>query len=280
MDSDTFYVYQNFFNTALAWAFGLYPCFDAFFSSEKSYAECDKIKTEDWGLSIPYITLAKSNLIFEVLAHALSCGVIYIGDGIGLMDKEMIMRLCLSNGELIRSDNPAIPIKRCYFEDPLKELYPLVVYTKLKNFILIGIFNLSHQEERYSIPLKETGAEGECYSFEYFSREVKMVDKEISDAIQPNGCKLYILCPNWDGFSVIGDLDKFITPYIIDDVKRIESEFLVNIDAFDPVKLGMICEERPREIIVDDTVWKDWNYKAKIVEISLGAGKHTVYIKP
>jgi hypothetical protein len=277
--SDASLIYQNFYNTTLAWAFGLYPCFDVFFSSDASYTKSDEVKPEEWGVPTSYISRSQANLVFQALAHALSCGIVYIGDGIGLVDSGVVARLALSSGELVRADRPAVPIENCYRFDPLTERYPLVVYTTDRDFILVAAFNLTKEVEVYSIPLDELDAHGRYYAFEHFSREVKPLEKEILDEIQPGECKLYILCPALEGFAAVGDLDKFITTYVIESVSTFHRGAVVNVSVIDPLRLGVICLNRPKELIVDGNVSKDWKYEGNLLEIALLAGKHRLEVR-
>ena len=278
MHSDSSLIYQNFYNSALAWAFGLYPCFDVFFTSDASYAKCDEVKAEEWGLPLPYITLKDANMASAVLAHALSCGITYIGDGMGLIDKKTIMSLCLSNGELIHPDRPAVPIKSCYHLDPIKDSYPLIVYTTCGNNVLLGIFNLSDEEEKYSLPLEELKASNAYYAFEYYSHEVQFAEKKISGVILPKACKLYIMCPILGDSGVIGDLEKVVTPYVIEDVQKDEGLLSVDVKASDRIRLGIVCR-RPEKVLVNGSVCMEWKHEDKLLEVSLGSGKHRVQVK-
>lgn len=279
LGSDASLIYQNFYNATLAWAFGMYPCFDVFFSSEASYMKCGEVKPEEWGVPGMSYNKSQPNVVFQALAHALSCGVVYIGDGIGLVDTSMVARLALSSGELVRADRPAVPIRSCYRVDPLREPYPLVVYTTDRNFTLVGVFNLTKDVEVYSIPLNELGIHGKYCAFEYFDGQVKTVEKEISDEIEPGRCKLFILCPSFDGFAAVGDLDKFITTYVIESVSRFDSGAIVNVSAVDPLRLGVICMDRPKELLVDGKVRNQWKYEHNLLEISLVAGRHTLEVR-
>jgi len=188
------------------------------------------------------------------------------------------MCLCLSNGELIHPDRPAVPIRSCYHLDPIKDSYPLIVYTTCGNNVLLGIFNLSDEEEKYTVPLEEVKTSNAHYAFEYYSREVQFVEKGISGMIQPRACKLYIICPTLGDSGVLGDLEKVVTPYVIEDVQKDDGLLLVDVKANDPIKLGVICE-RPEKVLVNGSVWMEWKHEDGVLEVSLRSGKHRVQVK-
>lgn len=267
-------IYQNFYNTALAWAFGLYPCFDVFYTSEKSYSESEEFDKRN--APIPYVKAP--NVQAEALAHALSCGINYIGDGIGLIDKELVKRLCLSNGEIIHPDRPAFPIRACYHEDPLEDPHPLVVYTMLGRHVLVGVFNLSDHEETFSVPLGHVGANGAYYAFGWFSRKIDLVKDEISGTIRPGECELYILCPALrNEFAVVGDLEKFVAPYVLKDECMSGKTLITTVEIVDRANLGIICKA-PKEVTVNGRPWKEWRYKDGLLEMSLSPGEHVIRV--
>jgi len=279
MPPDSTKLYQDFYNSALAWAFGLYPCFDVFFTSEKSYEESDKLEPVDWGFpEIGYITVKESNVRFQLLAHALSCGITYIGDAIGTVDKEAVARLCLSNGEVVRPDRPAIPVRQCYLRDPLSDRFPLIVYTTVKGYVLVGVFNMSDETVEYAVPFRDIGIEGEYYDFEYFSNRVMLVRDELRGTVEGRACQLHILCPVLGGFAVVGDVNKFIAPYAIIRAELADGRLVVSTESVDQVDLAVIYRDKPREVVVDGVPYKDWEYKDYLLKIVLTPGRHNIQI--
>jgi len=275
---DTVKLYQDFYNSALAWAFGLYPCFDVFFTSEKSYEESDKLGPEDWGFQPSYITVKESNVRFQLLAHALSCGVTYIGDAIGTVDKGAIVKLCLSNGEVVRPDRPAVPVRQCYLRDPLSDKFPLIVYTTIKGYVLVGVFNLSDETVEYMVPLRDLGIEGEYYDFEYFSHKVAPVKDEMRGTVEGRDCQLHILCPALGGFAVVGDISKFIAPYAIIKAELADGGLAVSTESADEVDLAIVCRDKPKEVVVDGAPRRDWKYEDGLLRVALTPGRHIIQI--
>ena len=272
-------LYQDFYNSALAWAFGMYPCFDVFYTSDESYIEADKLTAVDWGFpEVSYITIKDANTEFQLLAHALSCGVVYIGDPRGAVNKEALMRLCYTTGEVIKPDRPAVPVKTCFLKDPLKGETPLVVYTTLEKHVLIGVFNLVDSEQEYTISLEEIGAEGEYYDYEYYSGEVELAESEIKRVVGGRKCQLHILAPKLETFAVIGDTIKYITPHLIKDIKVSRNRLVVATKSPDPAVLATVAENTPKEILVDNKQSRDYSYTAPLLKIPLPPGKHVVKI--
>ncbi|MFQ6067094.1 MAG: Sip1-related alpha-galactosidase [bacterium] len=193
MRPDLYEIYQNFYNSSLAWAFGLYPCFDVYFTGKESY---EKVKNYD-RLNSPLEYYHDADIIPEFVAHALSCGVNYIGDGIGMANAGLIKKICTQEGKLIHPDKPAIPTRRCFLEDPLEKKSPLVVYTCLGEYVLVGVFNLDDLKKEHRVPLEEVGlASGSrCCDLKLFKKETDEVQEMISGDLDARGCELHIVSP-------------------------------------------------------------------------------------
>jgi len=272
-------LYQDFYNSALAWAFGMYPCFDVFYTSSESYRKADKLTAVDWGFpEVSYITVEESNTEFQLLAHALSCGIVYIGDPVGTIDKEALMKLCYMTGEVIKPDRPSVPAKTCFLKDPLKGETPLIVYTTLGKHVLIGVLNLMDSKQEYTISLEEVAAEGEYYDYEYYSGEVKLAESEVKGVVSGRKCRLHILAPRLETFTVIGDVSKYIALHIIKDIKVSRSKLVVTTKSPDPAALAVVAEKTPKEILVDNKQIRHYSYAAPLLKIPLAPGKHVVKI--
>ena len=275
MKPDLYEIYQNFYNSSLAWAFGLYPCFDVYFTGKESY---QKVKKYDQ-LNFPLEYYNDADIIPEFLAHALSCGVNYIGDGIGMANAELIKKVCTQEGKLIHPDKPAIPTRGCFLEDPLEKKSPLVVYTCLGEYILVGVFNLDDSKKEYRVPLVEVGLESgcSCCDFKLFKKETDQVQEMIWGDLDARGCELHIVSPLRNGIAIVGDLEKLFPPYAIQAAYYQQDYIEITVEVKDQATIGAFCK-RPKELRVDGKP-SDWVIEGGLLKVKIDPGRHQIFIK-
>jgi hypothetical protein len=275
MKPDLYEIYQNFYNSSLAWAFGLYPCFDVYFTGNESY---EKVKNYDQ-MNAPLMYYNDADIIPEFVAHALSCGVNYIGDGIAMANAELIKKICTQEGKLVHPDRPAIPTRHCFLEDPLEKKSPLVVYTCLGEYVLVGVFNLDDLKKEYRVPLEEVGLKSgySCCDFKLFKKETNEVRETISGDLDARGCELHIVSPLRDGIAIIGDLEKLFPPYAIQAAYYHQDHVEITAEVKDQTTIGIFCK-RPKELRVDGNL-SDWVIEGRLLKVKIGPGRHEIFIK-
>lgn len=187
----------------LAWAVGLYPSKDVFITSpEHSYQFAE-----------PYN-------IQEALLSILGAGLVGIGDAIGFTDKELISKLCLEDGRLVKPDRPALPIEKCFFYDPYAEPEPLILHTcstiNGKKWYYVAVFNVCRMNVPVELELKpeEIGIQGKCVCWDYFGKKLTVAEPTtaIERTLEPREVVYYIFAPLLaEGTAVLGDLSKFVS---------------------------------------------------------------------
>ena len=187
--------YQNFYCSALAYALGLYPNFDVFIANKQHPDNFEEPCAEE-----------------EALARALSCGVVGFGDKI--VDKEIINRISLSDGTLVKPDKPALPIERCFESDPLVNEEPLIVYTSSKigalTWYYVGVWNLCEKELEYELDPSKWGIGGgeEYITYDWF-KKIKV--NEGKKRVAPLKADFYVLAPLIKGkLAFIADTKRYI----------------------------------------------------------------------
>lgn len=82
---------------------------------------------------------------FHAAARAVSGSIIYISDKPEQHDAELLRKLVLPDGHILRTLAPGRPTRDCLFHDPLTENYLLKIFSHNPVNSVIGIFNL-HSE--------------------------------------------------------------------------------------------------------------------------------------
>ena len=164
------------------------------------------------------------------LMRAISGGPIYLSDKIDRSIPEIIDPLVLSDGRILRCDNPATPTVDCLTDDPrtsekLLKIQNLCTNAHGKNGVLV-VFNLN-QEGKASTgtvsPADVYGLEGEEFAvYEHFSGALQILgrNEKIELSLKDiDDFRLYIIVPIVNGFAPIGRIDKFISPKTVTAVE-------------------------------------------------------------
>ncbi len=154
--------------------------------------------------------------------RAVSGGPVYLSDKIGRSVKEVIMPLILSDGRILRCDQPAVPTRDCLIVDAETAEVPFKVWNRCKDSGIVAAFNLNKDNRAVAGSLSAhdvEGLEGQSFAvFEYFSRSVRVIGRQekLEFALEnQDDFKLFILVPIMDGFAPIGLINKYISPAAI-----------------------------------------------------------------
>ena len=166
--------------------------------------------------------------------RAISGGPVYVSDQIGRTKKELIEPLGFSDGRILRCDRPAMPTADCICADPRSSEKPFKVWNRVDKHGILAIFNLTGKHVVGTIKPSDFGGTGRFAVYEHFSKQMQTCGAEgISvELADDDDYRLYIFAPITDGFAVIGDGKKYISPRAIaslngQDVTLIEEGDLV-----------------------------------------------------
>ncbi|KAJ6845553.1 stachyose synthase [Iris pallida] len=79
---------------------------------------------------------------FHAASRAISGGPVYVSDSVGEHDFELLRRLALPDGTILRCEHYALPTRDCLFEDPLHDGKTMLKIWNLNKFTgVLGVFN-------------------------------------------------------------------------------------------------------------------------------------------
>ena len=81
---------------------------------------------------------------FHAAGRAVSGGPVYVSDKIDGHDFALLHKLVLSDGSVLRADEPGRPTRDCLFADVTREAVLLKIFNYNRDCAVIGIFNASH----------------------------------------------------------------------------------------------------------------------------------------
>lgn len=155
---------------------------------------------------------------YHAAMRAISGGPVYFTDKVDEGDYEVLWPLVLSDGSLLRCDQPALPTRDCIFSNPQEAPVPLKVFNTSGWSGMLLALNATEGEQTVTgqfRPADVEGIAGETFAVrEYFSEEARVLAREESWEleIEPYGVRLFSVAPVRDGFAVVGLGNKYVSP--------------------------------------------------------------------
>jgi hypothetical protein len=157
----------------------------------------------------------------HAILRAISGGPVYVSDPVGATDAAALWPLILSDGRVLRCDQPGLPAEDCLTRDPQREAIPLKLWNRCGLAGLVAAFNV-HPERREVAgtvgPRDVPGLVGDRFVVvEHLSRRAWTLraDETLDVALPDGQCALYLLLPVTGWCTPIGLLDKYISPATI-----------------------------------------------------------------
>lgn len=147
------------------------------------------------------------------ILRAISGGPIYISDKISCTSLDYILPLVNKEGKIYRCDDAAKPTHDCLYKDCVSEYYPLKIFNKSKENIVVAAFNLNDITLKGSIELSDIpNAHGLYAAQNFFTKEFVLLDEnsKMDFILHKNGVALWNLYPVKNGMITLGDPDKYI----------------------------------------------------------------------
>ncbi len=85
---------------------------------------------------------------FHAAGRAVSGGPVYVSDTPEAHDFELLRKLVLSDGSVLRADHPGRPTRDCLFADVTRDPVLLKVFNSNRDCAVIGVFNCNYHRSR------------------------------------------------------------------------------------------------------------------------------------
>lgn len=189
----------------LAWALGLAPFKDTFWTTAQEPGS-------------PYGDKAREpNPELETLVSALSAGPIGPGDGIGLTNTALLMKVCRQDGLLLKPDKPATPLDRWFLDgQPGSEVWETgaTIGNKRWHYVLgIGL------KTAYSVTSDDLGSRTPAVAYNPDTGTTVALDTKhplaLTSADRGTGAvpfSFWVVAPrSSQGWAFLGETGKFVT---------------------------------------------------------------------
>lgn len=215
----------------------------------------------------------------ETLAifHALSGTINVIGDLAGEHHVNLLKKMILPGGVILKADRPLTICEDSIFINPLEEKKIYKAYTMKGQYGLIGAFNLTAGKRtlhgRVS-PKDIAGLRGSLFAvLSHHNGFVGLVKQEesIPITLKPNQSDVLTFAPVKKGIAVLGCYPFFLTPGPLQDINVQEDSLQISTLVVAP--LIVYCEKRVLEVRRDD-VAVPWEYDSKRKILSIDSRTH------
>ncbi len=181
------------------------------------------------------------------VSKAMSGGPVLISDAIENIVSEIVMPLCLSNGDIPRPEAPASPLPESLMINPAEAENAFRVAAPLANgAVAVAVYNLTEPEKLVKahissqdyidsgmmiqpVPVKKTLPAGGILVFDWYEQEAFVLDSTHRFMMEKFSDKLFIMLPVINGWAVPGNPDKYLSPAVCDIIESSESSIKLRI---------------------------------------------------
>ena len=159
----------------------------------------------------------------HAVLRAVSGGPIYVSDRVGATDPAQLRPLILSDGRILRGDQPGVVTEDCLMRNPNREPIPLKVWNTVGGVGVVAAVNahVDGIDVAGSVgPEDVPGLAGSRFViFEHFSREAQVIgrDARLSFSLEPQACALYHIIPAVGPVVPLGLVDRYLSVAAIAD---------------------------------------------------------------
>jgi hypothetical protein len=156
-----------------------------------------------------------SDELDNLLLSTLSTGPVGVGDRIGSVNRENLLRAVRADGVIVKPDVALVPTDQAFIEDAQGLKRPMLASasTDFGNLKALYVVAYAHgREKTVAFTPASLGLRAHAYLFDYFSRQgtVLYPDRTFTESLQ-NGFAYFIVVPiGPSGIAFLGDRDQFV----------------------------------------------------------------------
>ena len=184
------------------------------------------------------------------VSKALSGGPVYLSDAPEDFVKEVITPLCYKDGKLLRPLAPSVPLQESLFACAMneKELYKVIapldngaasivcynLYDKAEDVEIKGSISKEDYKSASAMIQPYPGEwalpAGGLVVYDYYDKKVSILKDKYDVTLKGLSDKLLHLCPINNGWSVIGDITKYLSPSTVSNISATESQLKFKVN--------------------------------------------------
>ncbi|MBD3240090.1 MAG: hypothetical protein GF331_05850, partial [Chitinivibrionales bacterium] len=188
----------------------------------------------------------REHAAFHAAARAISGGPVYVCDIPGKQNFDLLRKLCVSDGRVLRCDQPALPARDCLFVDWARDRRLLTIVNRNGAIGVLGLFHCRDGGE----PVRDSCCVGDipelrgtrCAVYEHTSGALRIATRRqrLRYELPSMGFELLTVSPIADGIAPLGLLDKYNGSRAVERVEHMGKGH-VSIELVDGGRVGVYC---------------------------------------
>ena len=198
---------------------------------------------------------------FHAMGRAVSGGPVYVSDKPDGHDFELLRKVVLPDGGILRARLPGRPTKDCLFVDPTSEDVLLKVFNRNHDAGIVGIFNARYDPDGLEASVIEgtvspkdvDGISGDLFAvFRYSTGELRIMDKDELWGISLGQLKsdIFTITPVIDGIAPVGLISYYNSAGAV-LAKGFACQDVYQMDVLGGGEFWIYCEREPQKVMID-----------------------------
>ena len=164
----------------------------------------------------PWADVFMSDELDNLLLATLSTGPVGVGDKIGSVNRENLLRAVRADGVIVRPDVPLVPTDQAFVEEAKKRKQPMLASAYTDFGTLKAFYVLAYargRQKTIAFTPASLGLHTRAYVLDYFSGKGTVIDRDKSvTASLEKECAYYVVVPlGPSGIAFLGDLGQFVS---------------------------------------------------------------------
>ena len=164
----------------------------------------------------PWCDVFKSNELGNMILSNLSAGPVGTGDAIGKEDKENIMKVCRTDGVIVKPDIPLLPFDESYIQLAKGETKPILAYTYTKqgsittNYV-VAFDTMPNSDTKFEFRPADIDMKGTVVVYDPLNKKAQAIsaNESFNAELPEEKIAYYILAPvTSSGIAFLGDEGK------------------------------------------------------------------------
>lgn len=199
---------------------------------------------------------------FHAAGRAVSGGPIYVSDKPGAHDFDLLRKLVLPDGTILRAQHLGRPTRDCLFHDPAQESVLFKIFNLNEDGGVIAAFNAHYVEEGATTrpvtgevrPADVVGlSAGRCAVYAHNAHVLRVMEQNEKWDVKllPLGWEIFTVIPIRDGMAPIGLVDMLNSGGAVIR-KGFVTDTLYSIDVRGGGRFMAWCQRNPKQVLVHD----------------------------
>jgi len=164
----------------------------------------------------PWSDVFMSDELDNLLLSTLSGGPVGVGDPIGSVNRENLLRAVRADGVIVKPDTALVPTDESFVEDARNLKRPMLAtsstdFGDLRAFYVVAYARGPQKEVAFTAA--SLGLRTRAYVFDYFSHQGKVLDSDetFTDSLENNYLYFIVVPLGRSGVAFLGDRDQFVS---------------------------------------------------------------------